>query len=151
MLLFSTNKKNTMKKILFLIVLSAIFAFAGCKKTTVMSLDRAGVKPGSGIAAMFGSGNVEYETYGDSVYFRSGSEYQVFVPKKNGTLFYYKHQKKNGESYECFIDKSECVTKDELGVIYDREHFGYDLRKNQDKLEVKLQGLYKKAKAECKE
>lgn len=140
-----------MKKILFLMALSAVFAFAGCKKTTVMSLDRAGVKPGSGIAAMLGSGNVEYETYGDSVYFRSGSEYQVFVPKKDGTLFYYKHQKKNGESYECFMESSECVAKDELGVIYDREHFGYDIQKNQNKLEVKLQGLYKKAKAGCKE
>lgn len=63
-----------MKKVLFLIFLSAIFAFSGCKKTVVQSLDRAGVNPGSGIAAMLGSGNVEYETYGDSVYFRSGSE-----------------------------------------------------------------------------
>ncbi len=140
-----------MKKVLFLMVLSAVFAFAGCKKTTVMSLDRARVEPGSGMVAMLGGGNVKYETYGDSVYFRSEGEYQVFVPKKNGTLFYYKHQKKNGESYECFMEKSECVAKDELGVIYDREHFGYDIHKNQDKLEVKLQGLYKKAKAACKE
>lgn len=140
-----------MKKILFLVAICSVFAVAGCKKTTVPSLDRAGVRVDSDEIALFGAGSgVVYETYGDSIYFKNGDEYQVFVPKKDGSLYFYKHLKKNGESYECYRKKSECLYRDEDGVIYDKESYGYDVLKKQDLFEKKIQELYRKAKAACK-
>lgn len=144
-----------MKKILFLIVLSAIFAFAGCKKVIVHKPE-VPPKPSSdkGLGGLLGgSGGEDAE---DSIYFRKGSDYQVFVVNKYGSIHHYKSVRKGYDTYECGIPKfgknaGSCRTYDEDGVIVDSESYEYDRRAKSNPLEVKLRELYKKAKAACKE
>ncbi|MCQ2195868.1 MAG: hypothetical protein MJZ28_13100 [Paludibacteraceae bacterium] len=144
-----------MKKILFLIVLSAVFAFAGCKKVIVHKPE-VPPKPSSdeGLGGLLGgSGGEDAE---DSIYFRRGSDYQVFVVSEYGSIHHYKSVRKGYDTYECGIPKfglnaGSCRTYDEDGVIVDRESYEYDRRAKSNPLEVKLRELYKKAKAGCKE
>lgn len=142
-----------MKKIALLIAMAAICAFAGCKKEIIHKPEVPPKPSSDGLASLFGGGGEEAQ---DSIYFRRGNDYQLFVVNKYGSIHHYKRVRKGYDTYECGIpnygrNPGSCKVIDEDGVIVDRESYEYDRRSNSNPLEVKLRELYKKAKAECRE
>lgn len=140
-----------MKTLILSIVLSTICAFGLCQKEIIHKAEKRSQTP-DGLGSLLGAG--QYEEAQDSIYFRNGENYWLFVTNAGGTIKYYRQYRKGYDLYECRISNSHsayCKSTDENGVIVEMETFKYDYRTNTNPLYGKLRDVYKKVKARCGE
>lgn len=140
-----------MKRIALLIVFSTICAFAGCKKEIIHSDPPKQKRNNVGAVSMRGSLSA-YESVQDSIYFRTGKGYKLFVVETDGSISYYRWYRKGQDLYECKSNwyTNVCNTIDENGVVVSKENFDKH-EKTEYSLNAQLLEIYKKAKADCKE
>ena len=140
-----------MKKLILPIVLFTISAFGLCQKE-IIHVEEKRIQTNDGLGSLLGAG--QYEETQDSIYFRNGENYWLFVTHAGGTIKYYRQYRKGYDLYECRISSQHsayCKSTDENGVIVKKETFKYDYRTSTNPLYGKLRDIYKKVKAICSE